>query len=212
MFDAGSQLKQGVKEMRLVDLKIQDVAFGGKGVARKQGKAVFVPYTMEDELVSAEIVREKKQFAEAEPIEVKQNSPTRVAPECPYFGRCGGCARLPLSSCICHWAEEKRAELRAEMAAGKSINEIQDDFAKQYGVKAISIPRDKGLDRALWAVPIGAFVLAAGGLTYIGRKWVKRGRDANAAAKTAVVVASADARDNALDRELDEELRRLDEA
>ena len=52
--------------MRLVDLKIEDVAFGGKGVAREQGKAVFVPYTIEGELVSAEIVREKKQFAEAE--------------------------------------------------------------------------------------------------------------------------------------------------
>jgi len=78
--------------MRLVDLKIQDVAFGGKGVAREQGKAVFVPYTIEDELVSAEIVREKKQFAEAELVELKQSSPNRVAPECPYFGRCGGCA------------------------------------------------------------------------------------------------------------------------
>ena len=43
-------------------------------------------------LVSAEIVREKKQFAEAELVEVKQSSPNRVAPECPYFGRCGGCA------------------------------------------------------------------------------------------------------------------------
>ena len=78
--------------MRLVDLKIEDVAFGGKGVAREQGKAVFVPYTIEGELVSAEIVREKKQFAEAELVEVKQSSPNRVAPECPYFGRCGGCA------------------------------------------------------------------------------------------------------------------------
>jgi len=78
--------------MRLVDLKIQDVAFGGKGVAREQGKAVFVPYTIEGELVSAEIVREKKQFAEAELVEVKQRSPERVAPQCPYFGRCGGCA------------------------------------------------------------------------------------------------------------------------
>jgi len=78
--------------MRLVDLKIQDVAFGGKGVAREQGKAVFVPYTIEGELVSAEIVREKKQFAEAELVEVKQSSPDRVTPECPYFGRCGGCA------------------------------------------------------------------------------------------------------------------------
>ena len=78
--------------MRLVDLKIEDVAFGGKGVAREQGKAVFVPYTIEGEMVSAEIVREKKQFAEAELVEVKQSSPNRVAPECQYFGRCGGCA------------------------------------------------------------------------------------------------------------------------
>ena len=78
--------------MRLVDLKIEDVAFGGKGVAREQGKTVFVPYTIEGEVVSAEIVREKKQFAEAQLIEVKQSSPDRVTPECPYFGRCGGCA------------------------------------------------------------------------------------------------------------------------
>src|SRR5882724_5964842 len=79
-------------DMRVVDLKIEDVAFGGKGVGREQGKATFVPYTIEGELVSAEIVREKKQFAEAELVEVKESSPHRVTPECPYFGRCGGCA------------------------------------------------------------------------------------------------------------------------
>jgi 23S rRNA (uracil1939-C5)-methyltransferase len=78
--------------MRIVDLKIADIAFGGKGVARENGKAVFVPYTIEGETVSAEIVREKKQFAEAELVEVKGRSPHRVEPECPYFGRCGGCA------------------------------------------------------------------------------------------------------------------------
>src|ERR1043166_2619710 len=78
--------------MRPVDLRIEDIAFGGKGVGREQGKAVFVPYTIESELVSAEIVREKKQFAEAELVEVKKSSPDRVRPECPYFGDCGGCA------------------------------------------------------------------------------------------------------------------------
>jgi SAM-dependent methyltransferases related to tRNA (uracil-5-)-methyltransferase len=83
--------------MRVIDLKIEDVAFGGKGVAREHGKAVFVPYTIEGELVSAEIVREKKQFAEAELVEVKQSSPNRVAPQCPYFGRCGGCAYQHIS-------------------------------------------------------------------------------------------------------------------
>ena len=83
--------------MRIVDLKIEDIAFGGKGVAREQGKAVFVPYAIEGEIVSAEIVREKKQFAEAELIEVKEMSPHRVTPECPYFGRCGGCAYQHIS-------------------------------------------------------------------------------------------------------------------
>src|SRR5258708_23410539 len=84
-------------KMRLVDLKIEDVGFGGKGVAREHGKAVFVQYTIESELVSAEIGREKKQFAEAELVEVKQASPDRVEPQCPYFGRCGGCAYQHMS-------------------------------------------------------------------------------------------------------------------
>jgi 23S rRNA (uracil1939-C5)-methyltransferase len=78
--------------LRIVDLKIQDVAFGGKGVGRESGKAIFVPYTIEGELVSAEIVREKKQFAEAELVNVREPSPDRIQPQCPYFGRCGGCA------------------------------------------------------------------------------------------------------------------------
>src|SRR6266700_4079846 len=83
--------------MRVVDLEIEDIAFGGKGVGRGSGKAVFVPYTIEGETVSAEIVREKKQFAEADLVEVKQSSPDRVEPQCPYFGRCGGCAYQHIS-------------------------------------------------------------------------------------------------------------------
>jgi 23S rRNA (uracil1939-C5)-methyltransferase len=78
--------------MRTAELTIQDIAFGGKGVAREEGKAVFVPFTIESEQVSARITREKKQFAEAELTEVLKASPERTNPECPYFGRCGGCA------------------------------------------------------------------------------------------------------------------------
>src|SRR5438477_10902027 len=62
------------------------------GVGRESGKAIFVPYTIEGELVSAEIVREKKQLAVAELVNVREPSPDRVQPQCPYFGRCGGCA------------------------------------------------------------------------------------------------------------------------
>ncbi len=75
-----------------MELQIVDVAFGGKGVGREGGKAVFIPYTIDGERVSARISREKKNFAEAELDEVLEVSPHRTTPECPYFGRCGGCA------------------------------------------------------------------------------------------------------------------------
>jgi tRNA/tmRNA/rRNA uracil-C5-methylase (TrmA/RlmC/RlmD family) len=78
-------------DLRTVDLKIEDVAFGGKGVGRENGKAVFVPFTIDGEMISAQITHEKKQFAEAELVDLRERSPHRVNPECPYFGRCGGC-------------------------------------------------------------------------------------------------------------------------
>lgn len=73
-------------------MTIQDVAFGGKGVARTDGKAVFVPFTIEGEEVTAHTVREKRKFAEALLVSVEKASPHRVEPPCPYFGTCGGCA------------------------------------------------------------------------------------------------------------------------
>ena len=96
--------------MRVVDLEIENIAFGGKGVGRENGKAVFVPYVIEGEVVSAEIVREKKQFAEAELVKVKQASAHRVAPPCPYFGRCGGCAYQHMA--YQHQLEIKRQQVR----------------------------------------------------------------------------------------------------
>src|SRR3984893_4060433 len=78
--------------MRNVDLQIEDVAFGGKGVAREHGKAVFIPFTIDGETVSAKILRKKKQLAEAEIVDLRKSSPRRTEPQCPYFGRCGGCA------------------------------------------------------------------------------------------------------------------------
>jgi len=74
-----------------LELQIQDVAFGGKGVARTDGKAVFVPYVIDGESVSASITREHKKFLDAELENIITPSPHRVEPCCPYFGRCGGC-------------------------------------------------------------------------------------------------------------------------
>ena len=77
---------------RELELVIDDVAFGGKGVGRAAGKAVFVPFTIEGERVAARIVKEKKSFAEAALVRLVEASPQRTTPQCPYFGRCGGCS------------------------------------------------------------------------------------------------------------------------
>ena len=71
---------------------IQDIAFGGKGVGRAEGLAIFVPFVITGERVTARLTKRKKKFAEAELISVDEPSPDRVTPPCPYFGACGGCA------------------------------------------------------------------------------------------------------------------------
>ncbi len=82
---------------RTVSLTIEDLAFGGKGFGRSEGKAVFVPFTITGEKVEARVVREKKSFAEADLVRVREASPHRVPPPCPYFGRCGGCSYQHIS-------------------------------------------------------------------------------------------------------------------
>ncbi len=72
-------------------LRVDRLSYGGRGVARADGYVVFVPYTAPGDVVRARLVRARRSFGEAEVVEVVQPSPDRVAPPCPYFGRCGGC-------------------------------------------------------------------------------------------------------------------------
>ncbi len=52
---------------------------------------VFVPFVLVGEIVEVEITEVKKNFARAKLLRVEKSSPARVAPECQYFGACGGC-------------------------------------------------------------------------------------------------------------------------
>ncbi len=72
---------------------ILDLSHDGRGVARRDnGKAVFVAGALPDEKVMAKQTARSRSFDEAVTLEVLQASPDRVAPRCPHFGTCGGCA------------------------------------------------------------------------------------------------------------------------
>ncbi len=74
------------------ELLIERVSYGGAGIGRLEGKVVFVPFTIPGERVLVEIVRQKKNFAEAKLLEVLEAASGRQSPQCPVFGACGGCA------------------------------------------------------------------------------------------------------------------------
>lgn len=65
----------------------------GEGIARVEGKAVFVPYTLPGETWPVRLVQQKKKYDRALPaVKTPQKAhPARVEPRCPYFGQCGGC-------------------------------------------------------------------------------------------------------------------------
>jgi 23S rRNA (uracil1939-C5)-methyltransferase len=74
-----------------VKVRIEKSVYGGSGLARADGKAIFVPFTLAGEEVEADIVSDKVGFSTAELCSVLEPSPARTQPPCPYFGKCGGC-------------------------------------------------------------------------------------------------------------------------
>jgi 23S rRNA (uracil1939-C5)-methyltransferase len=88
-------------------LNIEKLIYGGDGLARlpagspgnassdnkdhSRGKAVFVPFVLAAEKLDATLTEEKPGFARALASKIIEPSPHRVAPPCPYYGRCGGC-------------------------------------------------------------------------------------------------------------------------
>ncbi|ASK26934.1 23S rRNA (uracil(1939)-C(5))-methyltransferase RlmD [Neisseria chenwenguii] len=82
----------GKTEVSGVVADVSSLDFEGRGVAKIGGKTVFVKGAMPSEKVVCRIVKSKKQFDEAETVEVLRASGERVEPECRYFDTCGGCA------------------------------------------------------------------------------------------------------------------------
>ena len=79
-------------------LAIDHVGHRGDGVALADGEAVYVPYSLGGETV--EVAPTPGHPDRRRLLAVEHASPERIAPFCPHFGVCGGCA-------IQHWQMER---------------------------------------------------------------------------------------------------------
>jgi 23S rRNA (uracil1939-C5)-methyltransferase len=75
----------------LVELRIEDLAFGGEGVGRLDGYVVFAPGGVPGDRVQVRVTETRGRYGRGVIDAVLEPSPHRVAAPCPYFGQCGGC-------------------------------------------------------------------------------------------------------------------------
>jgi len=80
-----------IKKGQIVEVDITDVAFGGRGLVRLNGLAVFVDQVIPGDRAVIRIYKKKKNFAEARVVELIESSPFRIKAPCEYSGFCGGC-------------------------------------------------------------------------------------------------------------------------
>jgi 23S rRNA (uracil1939-C5)-methyltransferase len=87
-----------LKPSEVIEADIVDLAHDGRGVARIDGKAVFVDGALPGERVRLRVIKRRRQLDEAGLVEVLTASPDRVVPACAHFGLCGGCSLQHLSA------------------------------------------------------------------------------------------------------------------
>ena len=73
------------------DVVVDGFTHGGEGVARLDGKAVFVAGALPGERITVEITEDRKRWARGRLVDVIEPAEGRTEPPCPYAHECGGC-------------------------------------------------------------------------------------------------------------------------
>lgn len=91
--------------------------------------------------------------------------------------RCPTCRSLSVNDSPSDMALEMRDLIREQLRAGKSREEVTAYFVDRYGEWILLKPKARGLNWAVWILPV---VLVFGGLAFVlltARRWVERGKE-----------------------------------
>lgn len=124
--------------MPLSAVAIDKLSFGGNGVCRIDGKVCFVPFSCPGDEVSLRVTYQKKSYCIASINKIINPSPSRVTPECPIFGACGGCCWQHIGYAT--QLEHKRKIMEETLWRGARVRPelIEDvvDASMQYGYRS----------------------------------------------------------------------------
>jgi cytochrome c-type biogenesis protein CcmH len=121
---------------------------------------------------------------------------------------CPVCAPATLDQSDSPAARRMKAVIAQRIAAGRTKNEIKDEFVDQFGPRVLAAPPRSGLSWLAWILPLAGLTLGAAVVGFAAWRW-SRGREREAS----VAPESRNGRrsiDPELERRLEEELARFE--
>ena len=90
--------KRRVTTRQIITVEATDLDPFGQGVARHNGKTLFITGFLPTERAEIPLTEDKRQYARGQVKRRLNDSPQRVEPRCPHFGICGGCQQQHAST------------------------------------------------------------------------------------------------------------------
>jgi 23S rRNA (uracil1939-C5)-methyltransferase len=107
----------------VLEVEIAQLGSGGDGIAERADGPIYVPFTLPGERV---VIALDKGGERGSLLDVLVPSPDRVAPACPYFGVCGGCALQHMErSAYLAWKREQVAAALKARGLAPEIEEVR---------------------------------------------------------------------------------------
>jgi 23S rRNA (uracil1939-C5)-methyltransferase len=130
-------------EVEELEVTIDRLGAGGDGVAEGPKGPIFVPFTLPGERVRVAV--EKGEGGHAGLIEVLAASPDRIAPICPHFGVCGGCALQHMEShAYLRWKREQVVAALKSRGLDAEIEEVRPVAPGTRRRAGLTLGRDAG--------------------------------------------------------------------
>ena len=105
----------------LLKVEVLDLALGGAGLSRHEGRVVFVDRGLPGDIAEARVTRVKRGYAEARLARLEIASPLRISARCVHVQQCGGCRFQELQ-----YAEQCLAKTRQVREALEHLGGIKE--------------------------------------------------------------------------------------